>query len=70
MNLGSALRVAMRGTPCRPCTSDWQLWIDSGSRAVYPDLSVICGPIVRPVHDTDAATNPTLVAEVLSVDEL
>lgn len=66
INLGSALRVALRGTPCRPFTSDWKLWIDSSNRAAYPDVSVICGPIVRPVHDTDAATNPVLVAEVLS----
>lgn len=66
MNLGSALRVALRGTPCRPFTSDWKLWLDSARRAAYPDISVFCGPIERPEHDPDAATNPVLVAEVLS----
>ena len=66
MNLGSALRVALRGSPCRPFTSDWKLWLDAANRATYPDVSVICGPIQRPPHDPDAATNPTLIAEVLA----
>lgn len=66
LNLGSLLRVALRGGPCRPFPSDWKIWMGEAQRAAYPDLSVICGPIVRPAHDPNSATNPTLVAEVLS----
>ncbi len=66
LNLGTLLRVALRGGPCRPFGSDWKLWLEDSQRAAYPDLSVVCGPIERPPHDPDAATNPVLVAEVLS----
>ena len=60
------LYAALRGSPCRPFTSDWKIWLESSGRAVYPDVSVICGAIARPLHDANAATNPTLIAEVLS----
>ncbi len=60
------LGVRLRGTPCRPFTSDWKIWLAHADEAVYPDVSVICGPIDRPPHDPNAATNPVLVAEVLS----
>jgi len=63
-----ALRAALRaaGKPCRVLSADAKVWLAETDMAVYPDLSVICGPIVRPVHDAHAATNPTLVLEVLS----
>ncbi len=34
--------------------------------ASYPDLSVVCGPLVRHPNDPHAMTNPRLLAEVLS----
>ena len=60
------LYVALRRSPCSVSTADQRIWLAEADMAVYPDLSVICGPIVRPVHDAHAATNPTLVLEVLS----
>lgn len=65
-NLTISLGLQLRGTPCRPFTSDWKIWMEKANRAAYPDLSVICDGIVRPHHDKNAATNPTLVVEVLS----
>ena len=34
--------------------------------ATYPDVTVICGPIDRDPEDANAATNPTVIVEVLS----
>lgn len=34
--------------------------------ATYPDLSVVCGPIITDPEDDDAVTNPTALFEVLS----
>ena len=64
MLLGPALRAA--GRPCRLLDSDAKLWLGASDMAVYPDLSVVCGPILRPPHDPNAAVNPVLVMEVLS----
>ena len=32
----------------------------------YPDITVICGPLLRDPGSTNAATNPTVLVEVLS----
>jgi Uma2 family endonuclease len=70
VNLVSLLREALRGKPCRPYDSDLKLRTpgsvpDSGL-STYADAAVICGPILPDAADPHAATNPTLLAEVLS----
>ena len=60
------LRAAIGPGTCRVLNSDWKLWLAAADMAVYPDLSLICGPVDRPPHDPHAATNPRLVVEVLS----
>jgi len=35
-------------------------------RYVYPDLSVVCGPVIPELGANDVLTNPTLLVEVLS----
>ena len=55
----------LSGTPCRAFTADCKLWIGHADRAVYPDLTVVCGPVERPAHDSNACTNPSMVVEVL-----
>jgi Uma2 family endonuclease len=60
------LHAALKRGPCRSFSSDLKLWLSAADMAVYPDLSVICGPVERPPHDPHAATNPRLVVEVLS----
>jgi Uma2 family endonuclease len=60
------LHVALKKGPCRSYSSDLKLWLSAADLSVYPDLSVICGPVQRPPHDPHAATNPRLVVEVLS----
>lgn len=61
--LGSALK----GRPCRPFSGNRRLRSpEEPDRAVYADLSVICGKSQPHPEDPDASTNPTVVIEVLS----
>ena len=65
-NLYGAVRDALRGRPCRPFGSDCKIRIPDTGLATYPDLSVICGPPLVQAGYPRAATNPILLAEVLS----
>ena len=65
-NLLALIRTALRGRPCRPYDVDLKVHIEDTGLFTYPDLSVICGPPARSPQDKNAATNPTLLAEVLS----
>lgn len=61
MNLASELRNALRGSGCRPFTSDMKVIANGTVR--YPDLSVVC----RPVGDNEnQITDPALIIEVVS----
>jgi Uma2 family endonuclease len=51
---------------CRYYSADQRYWIERSERARYADGSVICGRPERAGHDDEAATNPTLIVEVLS----
>jgi Uma2 family endonuclease len=68
--LGAAVtgevRTALRGSPCRPCSPDLRVRSNVTGLATYPDLTVLCGPREPHLDDKDAATNPTVVVEVLS----
>jgi Uma2 family endonuclease len=66
VNLVAALKSALRGTPCRPYDSDLKLRVPESGLATYADAAVTCGPLVPDAGDPMAATNPTLIAEVLS----
>lgn len=46
LNLGSALREHLRGTPCRPLISDMKLHVPAMDAFYYPDVMVTC-------HDAD-----------------
>lgn len=66
MNLGRELGVALRGRGCRVAGSD--LLFRTGTNAIftYPDVIVICGPVVRMEGRPNVVTNPVFVAEILS----
>lgn len=57
---------ALRGSPCAPHASDLRVVMPDTGDACYPDVTVICGPVQPAAHDPDAATNPTVLVEVLS----
>lgn len=62
VNVGSALRNALRGRPCRVYSSDMKV-VTGHDDVLYPDVSVSCGPF-----DPRATwcPDPVLVVEVLS----
>ncbi|PYQ25832.1 MAG: Uma2 family endonuclease [Acidobacteria bacterium] len=68
MNVG----FAIRGTRPEGCTvfqSDMRVRVTATGRAMYPDVSMVCGPIEHDPEDAahTTITNPLLIVEVLSV---
>jgi len=51
---------------CLTYSSDQRYWIAATARARYSDASIICSKPGHPLHDEHAATNPSIVVEVLS----
>jgi Uma2 family endonuclease len=47
-------------------SSDLRVCVEDTGLTTYPDLTVICGPLRPAPHDATAATNPTVLIEVLS----
>ena len=47
-------------------TSDQRVGIAAGERYVYPDVSVVCGPVLVEAGTSDVITNPTVLVEVIS----
>jgi Uma2 family endonuclease len=60
------LGIALRGQPCRVFSSDLRVRVDATDLSTYPDITVICGTLVRSELDPQAAINPILIVEVLS----
>jgi Uma2 family endonuclease len=64
--LVAELTLALGDRPCEVFTSDLRVRVLETGLSTYPDVSVICGRIDRAIDDHHAATNPSLLAEVLS----
>jgi Uma2 family endonuclease len=66
--IGGELRQALAAAekPCRVYSSDVRVRVVKTDVSMYPDVSVVCGPVVRAADDSEAITNPILVVEVLS----
>jgi Uma2 family endonuclease len=64
-SLIEALRNQLRGR-CMVLTSDQRIVAVDRQRYVYPDISVVCGPVIPELGANDVLTNPTLLVEVLS----
>lgn len=65
-NSNVAFGAALGDRPCQAFSSDLKVRIPQTGAATHPDLCVICGGIERHPEDRNAATNPTLIVEVLS----
>lgn len=61
-----SLGTALAGRRCALFTSDARIWVPRSRRALYPNVSVVCGRLERDDEDGDAITNPTVIVEVLS----
>lgn len=66
LNIASALRSALRGSPCRAFIADMKLRIDSANAAFYPDVMVTCDPRDKTPETDLAKQHPVLIVEVLS----
>lgn len=65
LNVLTALRNALRDTRCEAFGSDLRIATPAGLYT-YPDVSVLCRPVRLEPGRPDSATNPVLLAEVLS----
>lgn len=64
LNLASAFKSHLRGTPCRAYMADMKLRVEAADASFYPDVMVTCDP---GDHAADLfLSKPTLVVEVLS----
>ena len=61
-----ALLAAGLPAGCHVASSDVKIFIEATGLATYPDVSVVCGPLVRAARDSQALTNPVLLVEVTS----
>jgi len=61
VNVLASLHARLRGTPCRPRTSDQSVLTFRGTRR--PDISIECG---KPPDKSMATVDPRVVIEVLS----
>lgn len=60
------LGIALRDRGGRVLTSDQRLSLRPRSKYVYPDATVICGPVQIEEGTRDVVTNPSVLIEVLS----
>jgi Uma2 family endonuclease len=64
LNIASALKQRLRGTPCRSYMADMKLKVEAADAFFYPDVMVSCHPDDRRAQQF--ISQPTLVVEVLS----
>lgn len=60
------LSVALQDRPCVALPAGLKVRVEATNRTLLPDLTVVCGELVRSDTDHDAVVNPVLVVEVLS----
>ena len=65
-SVNAALHAALRARGCVVLTSDQRVGVEPGERYVYPDVTVVCGPIALAPAPSAVIANPTMVVEVLS----
>jgi Uma2 family endonuclease len=66
--LVSAVHLAIGrqlGSDCRAYVENLRVRTPSG-KATYPDVLVVCGPLLRDPEDENTVTNPRVIVEVLS----
>jgi Uma2 family endonuclease len=66
IRLAAQLLQSLADRPCEVFSSDLRVRIMSTGRSTYPDVTVVCGRLVRAPDDEQAVVNPILVAEILS----
>ncbi|OAI11080.1 hypothetical protein A1507_20930 [Methylomonas koyamae] len=64
LNIASALKQRLRGTPCRAYMADLKLKVEAADAFFYPDVMVSCHP--SDLGNQQYISNPSLIVEVLS----
>jgi Uma2 family endonuclease len=64
--VGAELRAIATPCGCRVFSSDLKIRVLATGLATYPDAAVVCGAIERDPDNRHAATNPSILVEVLS----
>ncbi len=62
----TALLASGAPAGCHVASSDVKILIEASGLATYPDVSVVCGPLIRAPIDSLALTNSVLLGEVTS----
>ena len=65
-NLLEHLKSKLRGKSCRPFGSNLRIYIEKNSLFTYPDLSIVCKPVLSRNNDEMNVLNPIVIVEVLS----
>lgn len=65
-NMLTELNLLGRRNGCTTFNGDMRIRIDSQNRFLYPEASVVCGPVETSNFDADSIINPILIVEVLS----
>lgn len=63
-NVYAALRLHLKGSPCRTFIADMKLRVEAADAFYYPDVMVTCSP--ADAADAMARREPVLLVEVLS----
>src|SRR5688572_32480599 len=64
--VAGVLHGQLRGGPCRIFSSDLCVRAVDADMAAYPDLTIVCGEVLRDPLDKDVVIDPTVLVEVLS----
>lgn len=64
--MSGELRLALRGKPCAPFSSDLRIRVSDTGLVAYPDAVVVCGSLERDAEDSSTILNPVVIVEVLS----
>lgn len=65
-NVIGHLGTVLRDRPCQVYTSDAKVEIEATGLFTYPDVTVVCGEVLRSKKVNDAIVNPLLLVEVTS----
>jgi Uma2 family endonuclease len=66
VNIVSLLKDRLRGSGCRPSSSDQRIRIPANGLSTYPDASIVCGDRQYDELDPHEINNPIVIVEVLS----
>ena len=65
-NLVGELRAQLKGRDCRVFSADLRVKVSDSGLYTYPDVAVVCGPLVFDDDRQDTLLNPMVLIEVLS----